>query len=111
MEDPCFGCEVATVGSPIFEFSHAQDIVLLCHRESFLQRWSSFIAQGDMDTQGLQAHVADLRITGVEWFFLCDTTGDAPKKRIARSDIKRIFLKAETVLDRLNLAKAGSSGE
>jgi hypothetical protein len=75
MEDPCFGCEVATVGSPIVEFSQAQDIVLLCHGKSFLQRCLIFIAQGGMDTQELQAHVADLCIPGVE-FFLCGTTGE-----------------------------------
>jgi len=37
-----------------------------------------FTSQGDIDTEALQAHVADLRAAGVDGFFLCGTTGEGP---------------------------------
>src|SRR2546421_4705853 len=37
-----------------------------------------FTPQGDIDTEALQAHVVDLRSTGVDGFFLCGTTGEGP---------------------------------
>ena len=37
-----------------------------------------FTSQGDVDTEALQAHVADLRAAGVDGFFVCGTTGEGP---------------------------------
>jgi 4-hydroxy-tetrahydrodipicolinate synthase/2-dehydro-3-deoxy-phosphogluconate/2-dehydro-3-deoxy-6-phosphogalactonate aldolase len=37
-----------------------------------------FTSQGDIDTEALQAHVADLRAAGVDGYFLCGTTGEGP---------------------------------
>jgi len=37
-----------------------------------------FTPQGDIDTEALQAHVVDLRATGVDGFFVCGTTGEGP---------------------------------
>ena len=35
---------------------------------------------------------------------------DTPKKRMASGEIKRIFVKAETILDSMNLVKAAQVG-
>ena len=37
-----------------------------------------FTSQGDVDTETLQAHVANLRGAGVDGFFVCGTTGEGP---------------------------------
>ena len=53
-----------------------------------------FTARGEIDTDALQAHVADLRAAGVDGFFLCGTTGEGPLL-----DDDEVLLITRTVLD------------
>jgi dihydrodipicolinate synthase/N-acetylneuraminate lyase len=53
-----------------------------------------FTAQGEVDVEALQAHVADLRAAGVDGFFLCGTTGEGP---LLEND--EVVLITRTVLD------------
>ena len=53
-----------------------------------------FTLRGDIDTDGLQAHVANLRVAGVDGFFLCGTTGEGP---LLEDD--EVLLITRTVLD------------
>jgi len=52
-----------------------------------------FTSEGDIDTDALQAHVSDLRGTGVDGFFLCGTTGEGPLL-----DDEEVLLITRTVL-------------
>src|SRR5258705_7152606 len=109
MEDPCFGCEVATVGSPIFEFSHAQGYRVALSRGVLLAALLIFYGARGYGHARTASACRGSPHHGVEWFFLFGTTCDTAKKRIACSESSGYFSKTKP-LDRVNLAKAAQFG-